>query len=122
MAAAARVPWSERRRSRRRSVPAPPLPPAASYRCDLGCAGQRSLRCGEPGYRHPIGRAGYVIETDRLAKADRRRIAAMLAADPELQSRAGSSSALDGEADQLADPGNIERHERVVLEDPEALI
>ena len=57
-------------------------------------AAQRRLGCGKAGNRHPIGRARHVIETRLLAEVDRGRIAAMLAADPELDAVAGALAAL----------------------------
>src|SRR5207302_9928320 len=121
--ARASVPWSEPRPGlRRRARPPAGLRLATSRGCVPGFAGQRGLRRIEPGDRHPVGRAGDVVEADGLAKADRRRVAAMLAANAELQPLAGGPSAFDGEAHHLADPLGIERHERVVLEDPEPLI
>src|SRR5438552_10253057 len=83
---------------------------------------QHGLGRGEAGDRHAVGRAGDVIEPDRLAKADRGRVAAMLAANPELKTRPRGASALRGDADELADPLDVEGHKRVVLEDPEPLI
>jgi len=47
------------------------------------------------------------MEPDRLAKLDRGWVAAMLAANPELQSRPGGASALDSKAHKLSDPGDI---------------
>src|SRR6516164_11524914 len=83
---------------------------------------QCRLRRGKPGDRYSVWRAGHVIQTDRLAKADRRWIATMLATNAEFQPRAGRSSALGGKAHELADPVDIEGHERIALEDPEPLI
>ena len=46
----------------------------------------------------------------------------MLAANAELQPGPGGAAALDGDAHQFANPGDIEGDERVVLENPEPLI
>src|SRR6516225_9639427 len=46
----------------------------------------------------------------------------MLTANAELQSRTRRTSALGGEAHELADPVDIECDKRIVLEDPEPLI
>ena len=48
---------------------------------------QGRLRRREPGDRHPIGRAGHIVEPHLLAEADRGGIAAMLAANAELDRR-----------------------------------
>src|SRR5665213_1071395 len=80
------------------------------------------LRRGEAGDRHPIGRTRHVVEPDLAAKADRRRVAAVLAANPKLQSGPGRASTFDGDADQFAHPFRIDRDERVLLEDAEPLI
>ncbi len=53
-------------------------------------APQRRLRGGEAGDRHAEGRAGDVVEADGLAERDRGRIAAVLAADAELDARCAS--------------------------------
>ena len=47
-------------------------------------ATERRLRRGQPRDRHAEGRARDVVEPDLLAERDRRRVAAMLAADAEL--------------------------------------
>ena len=86
---------------RGRARPAPPLTAggaqadadqsrvAASSRAHAvvsACSfGERGLRGGEARDRHAVGRAGDVIEPDLLAEAHRGGIAAMLAADAELQ-------------------------------------
>src|SRR5690348_13696257 len=46
----------------------------------------------------------------------------MLAANAELQSRPGGAAPFSTDPHELADPGLIERDERVVLEDPEPLV
>ena len=56
-----------------------------SLACDLGP--NRRLRGGQTGNRHAVGRAGHVIKPRPFAEADRGRIAAMLAANPELYQR-----------------------------------
>src|SRR5207237_5080878 len=53
---------------------------------------------------------------------DRGRVTAMLAADAELDVGPGLAAALGGDPDHLADPGGVERHEWVVLENPELLV
>src|SRR3989442_4744782 len=84
--------------------------------------GQLRLGGGEAGDRHPIGRARHVIEPDLAAEMDRGRVAAMLAADAELEAGPGGAAALGGDPDHLADPGRVEGHERVVREHAEPLV
>ena len=76
---------------------------------------ERRLRRREAGDRHAEGRAGDVVEPSLLAEGDRGRIAAVLAADAELDVRARRAAALGGDADQFADAVLVERDERVVL-------
>ena len=66
---------------------------------------ERRLRRGKARDRHAVGRAGHVVEPDPLAEADGRGIAAVLAADAELQFRAPAPPALARDLDQRADPG-----------------
>ncbi|KIU00899.1 hypothetical protein QU38_02765, partial [Staphylococcus aureus] len=61
--------------------PGPPVPAAALRESPLA---QRRRRCCRPGDRHAIGRGRDIIEPGLLAKGDAGRIAAMLAADAEL--------------------------------------
>ena len=68
-----------------------------------GLPAERRLRRRQPGDRHAVGRAGDVVEADLLAEGDRGRIAAVLAADAELDVRPRRAAALGGDADQLAD-------------------
>ena len=57
-----------------------------------GTSGLRSAaRPGlQPGHRHPERRAGHVVEPDLVEEVDRVRVAAVLAADAEVQVRAGA--------------------------------
>src|SRR6185503_13332785 len=52
-----------------------------------GPSGERGLRRCKPCDRHAVRRARYVIEADAMAEPHRCRIAAVLAADAELQIR-----------------------------------
>ena len=53
------------------------------------CFLERGLGGGEPGERDPEGRAGDVVESEAVAERDRARLAAVLAADAELELGAG---------------------------------
>ena len=76
----------------RRAAAAPPQPstPSASAaastaRRSASSAPQRRLRGGQARDRHAEGRARYVVEPDARAEAHAARIAAVLAAEPELE-------------------------------------
>src|SRR5690242_18871468 len=64
---------------------------------------QRRLRRRKPRERHPVGRAGDVVEPELVAEGDRALLAAVLTADPDLQSGVGASSPLDPDPHQTAD-------------------
>jgi hypothetical protein len=72
-----------------------------------------SLCSREPRDGDSVGRSTDVIEPGRLAEGDRGRIAAMFAADAELEARPRSPAPLGRDADQLADALDIQRDERV---------
>ena len=59
---------------------------------------RRGLGRRQPGDRHPERRAGYVVEADLVAELDRDGLAAVLAADAELDAGPGLSPALDRRA------------------------
>src|SRR5690606_32446044 len=59
-----------------------------------------------------------VVEADLVAEGDGGGVAAVLAADAELEAGLGTAPPLDREADELADALLVERLERVVREDP----
>src|SRR5215468_10548974 len=67
--------------------------------------------------RHPEWRARHVIERDLVAEGDRRRVAAVLAADADLEPIARLAPALDPDPHQLADAFAVDRHERVGVDD-----
>src|SRR5205814_10548733 len=68
---------------------------------------------GQPRQGHPERRARHVVEADLVAEVDRGRVAAVLAADPELERLPGGAAPLAGPADQLADARLVEGLERV---------
>jgi hypothetical protein len=78
---------------------------------------QRRLRRRQSRDRHAVGAGRDVIEADLFAEGDRGRIAAMLAADAELDVRAGLAATLGGKLDQLADAFDIEADERIARVD-----
>ena len=73
---------------------------------------QRRLRRRQAGDRHAVGRGADVIEADRLAEGDAGRVAAMLAANAELEAGPGRPAPLGGDRDQLADALDVEADER----------
>src|SRR5438132_1580616 len=86
--------------------------PAGSNSLDPGLL-QRRLRRREPCERHPEGRAADVIQPEPVAELDRRRLTAVLAADPNLQAFLCSSAALDRYPHQVAHAALVERLERI---------
>src|SRR5262245_63422898 len=80
--------------------------------------GERCVRGREARDGHPVGGARDVVETAAMEEGDRRRIAAVLAADPDLELLARPASVLHGDADELADPFLVDRLERIEREDP----
>jgi hypothetical protein len=71
------------------------------------------LRRGEPRDRHPERRTRHVIKPNLVTEGDRGRIAAVLAANAELELAADFAAPLASDADQFADAVAIERNERV---------
>src|SRR5829696_4281036 len=94
-------------------------PTAAVLLVALG-RGERGLGGGETGDRDAERRAGHVVEADRLALPDRLGIAAVLAADAQLDVGPGRPALLDGGLHQGRD-GVVERLERVDRQDLERL-
>ena len=100
------APWP--RSSRRLRRPRPP----------------RGVRPGPPaprraGPRHPERRAAHVVEAGLVEEADRRRVAAVLAADADLEARPGGPAPLGPELDQLADAVEVDGLEGVARQEPE---
>src|SRR3546814_13136785 len=58
-----------------------------------------------------------IVEAGIVAEAHRRRVAAMLAADAELDVLAHAAAALGGQLDQFADAGLIDGDEGIALAD-----
>ena len=90
-------------------------------RCDAGSAGRLArsdLGRRHAGDRHPVGRAGHVVEPGAVEEGDAVGIAAVLAADPELE--VGTCLAADPrrEADEPSDARLVDRLERRAVDDP----
>src|SRR5207247_3325442 len=77
----------------------------------------RSLRSRQPRCQNTEWRAGNIIEFHFVAELDRRRLSAVLTADPNFQVRASLAAAFGGDLHQLSDTFLIERVERVLLAD-----
>src|ERR1700723_276254 len=77
---------------------------------------QRRLRGGEAGDGNAEGGARDIVEPRLLAEGDRGRIAAVLAADAELEIGPGLAAALGGDGDELANAFGVQGHERIGLE------
>src|SRR6185437_6537731 len=75
------------------------------------------LRCREPCRQQPERRAAYVVEPDPVAELDGLRIAAMFAADADLEGGPRVASLGDGSLDQRSHASLIERGKRILLED-----
>ena len=79
--------------------------------------GKRRVRRRQECDRHAVGRAANVIHSDLVAEDHRFGIAAVFAADADLQVGPGLASALRPDFEEMADAFLIERLERVVGED-----
>src|SRR5262249_60511166 len=104
--------------------PGPACGPAEAPKDSFGLerAAQGGLRRRQPRDRHAVGRAGDVIEPGLVAEEHRGGIAAMLAANAELELGPRLAAALAGDLDQFAHALGIERGKRVVLEDAALLV
>src|SRR5688500_6147813 len=83
---------------------------------------QRGLSGSQPRDRYAIRRHGHVIQPDLLEEVNRRGIAAMLAADAELDVGTRGTPLLDGDADERADADGVDGAERILVEDLLVLI
>ena len=79
--------------------------------------GQRRLGGRQPRDRNPERGAAHVVHAQPVAEGHRRRLAAVLAADPQLEIGPGAAAQLARHLDQLADAGLVQHLERVVLDD-----
>ena len=86
--------------------------------CDVPvCFFDGCLGCREACREQAEGRAGDVVEADLVAELDGLRIAAVLAADADLEVGARVASLGGGHLHQLPDASLVERGERILLED-----
>ena len=83
---------------------------------DHALLGERGLGGGKAGERDAIRAAGDVVEPEPVAEGDGLRLAAVLAADAQLDPGPLPAAALDGDLHQVADPLLVDRLERVALE------
>src|SRR5262249_26165487 len=88
----------------------------------LGLRGERGLCGRRPRDGGPEWRRADVIEAHLLEEPDRVRIAAVLAADAQLEILLDAAALVYGDLDQLADAARVDRRERVLLHDLELLI
>src|SRR5262245_22106851 len=79
---------------------------------------QRGLGGGEAGDRHAVRRAADVVEPQAVAERHRVRLAAVLAADAELEVVLDRAAPLDRDPHQVADTALVEGLERVALKHP----
>src|SRR5436305_13161617 len=84
-----------------------------SLRFARGLLAERGLRRGEPRDRHAERRARHVVEPDLVAERNRRRIAAVLAADADLEVLAHLAAALHADPNQPPNAFTVDRHERL---------
>src|SRR4051794_13363855 len=98
-----------------------PASPHSAFQIGLCLArdrlAERGLRGGEAGDRDAVGRAGDVVEADRMAEGDGGGIAAVLAADADLERGARHTTACDADLDELADAFLVERDEGIDRQD-----
>src|SRR5205085_9545675 len=73
---------------------------------------ERSVGCSESRERNPERRARHVVKADVVAEVHRRRVAAVLPADPELEGLPDAPAPLARPPDQPADAGLAEGLER----------
>src|SRR4051812_6685231 len=77
---------------------------------------QHGLRRRETRERDAVRGAAHVVEADLVTELDRARLAAVLAADAELDVRLRLAATLDADAHEVADSVPVEHLERVPLE------
>src|ERR1019366_10430379 len=75
---------------------------------DRAAGGERCLGRRQPGDRDPERRAGDVVHLECLAEGDRTRLAAVFAADTQLEVGARAAAEFAGHLDQLSDADLVE--------------
>src|SRR5262245_14504075 len=83
-----------------------------------GGLAERGLGGGEARDRHAERRAGHVVELHLVAERDRGGIAAVLAADSDLELRLDLAAALDADPHELAYAVAVDGDERIDRHDP----
>src|SRR3954452_18163837 len=78
---------------------------------------ERRLRCSHPRDRHAVGRTAHVVEPRHLEEPDRLRVAAVLAADAQLEVGVRLAAHPGGQAHEPADAELVDRLERAAVED-----
>src|SRR5437762_178183 len=78
---------------------------------------ERGLCGRESGHRHSIRRGADVVETGVVEEVNRCGVAAVLAADSDLQLGTRLASALDADAHEIAHALHVDRRERILFED-----
>ena len=71
------------------------------------------LSGGEAGGGDPERRAGHIVQPQGVAEPDRVGVAAVLAADPQLQRRPGLAALSGGDLHEAAHPSHIDGHKRI---------
>src|SRR5262245_18107465 len=97
---------------RGRALPRDPCLAAVLGRAG-GSLAERRLGCRQPRDRDAEWRARHVVEPDLMAGRSRGGIAAVLAADAELQVALDLAPALRSHPYQFADAGAVQRHVRI---------
>src|SRR3954449_12510882 len=75
------------------------------------------LRCGDAGDGHPVGAARHVVDARVVEEVDRVGVAAVLAADAELDVGLGLAAQPRAHAQHLPHPRRVDRLERRAVED-----
>src|SRR6516165_6462119 len=78
---------------------------------------KRGLRGSETGDGHAERRARDIVEGDPVAKCDRGRVAAVLAANPHFELWPRLAAAFDPDAHQFAHAFAVDGHERIARQD-----
>src|SRR2546421_11792263 len=80
------------------------------------CRSEHRLRGRHAGDRHPVRRAAHVVEPGHLEEGDRLGVAAVLAADAELEVRLRLATGPRPQPDQPADARAVDRLERAAVD------